>query len=39
MVNGVAMHQQGKMLMAPGDVIYMEAPDAGGFCPPDEDGL
>ncbi|MFI5015836.1 MAG: hydantoinase B/oxoprolinase family protein [Hyphomicrobiales bacterium] len=36
-VNGVATHQQGKTLMQPGDVVYMETPGGGGFGAPRDD--
>jgi N-methylhydantoinase B len=36
-VNGVSRSQQGKTLMQPGDVVYMETPGAGGFGTPTDD--
>ena len=36
-VNGVERVVQGKALMNPGDVIYLETPGGGGYGPPEED--
>jgi N-methylhydantoinase B len=37
LVNGADWHGQGKSLMQPGDLVYMETPGGGGFGPPDKD--